>query len=102
MKTLWHRLQQLWTGPPLPRKPPLPEGDERLIQAFEVLADVLCPCGSQIIHQLTLASTTDCPRCGRTIAIRAIEYARVGPIPEPVITVGFVERIRFTSRRGVH
>jgi hypothetical protein len=80
----------------------------KLIHRIDLRVDVSCPCGSQVIHSLTLMSTAECPRCGRLLAIRGIQYERSSPaaVPKPVISVGWVqsdETLRRLSRaRGVH
>lgn len=91
-------------------QPPAPEVVEgtKLIHRIDLAVDVSCPCGSQIIHHLTLMSTAECPRCGRLLAIRGIHYERSSPaaIPKPEISVGWVQSdatLRRLSRvRGVH
>lgn len=80
---------------------------EKLIHRIDLTVDASCPCGSQIIHHLTLMTTVDCPRCGRTLAIRSITYFRTSPaaVPKPVITMGWVhssEALRKSETRGVH
>lgn len=82
------------------------DGD-KLIHRVDLTVDASCPCGSQIIHHLTLMTTADCPRCGRTLAIRSIEYHRTTPaaVPVPVISIGWVhsdELLRGSRTRGVH
>lgn len=81
----------------------LVDGD-KLIVRTDVFVEALCPCGSQHIHRLTLFSTSECARCGRTIAVRSIEYHRVGPdeIPTPQITIGFVMTEDALHRRETH
>ena len=85
---------------------PIVDG-EKLIRDFAVYAEAVCPCGSQHLHRLTLVSTSECARCGRTIAIRSIDYFRRGPneLPEPRVSVGFVQTDEALGRRvtrGVH
>lgn len=82
------------------------DGD-KLIHRIDLTVDASCPCGSSLIHHLTLMTTVDCPRCGRTIAIRSIAYHRTSPasIPNPVISIGWVhsdEHLRTAQTRGVH
>lgn len=79
----------------------------KLIHRLDLTVDASCPCGSQIIHHLTLMTTVDCPRCGRTLAIRSIEYHRTSPaaVPDPTISIGWVhsdELLRGARTRGVH
>jgi hypothetical protein len=89
--------------------PALPDRttDAKLVHRIDLTVDASCPCGSTLIHHLTLMSTADCPRCGRTLAIRAIEYHRTSPasVPIPVISIGWVhstESLRHARTRGVH
>jgi hypothetical protein len=79
----------------------------KLIHRLDLTVDASCPCGSTIIHHLTLMSTADCPRCGRTLAIRSVQYLRASPaaVPDPQISVGWVmsqESLRVVRTRGVH
>ena len=65
---------------------PVPKIDGRkLVRADDMTINHAVPCGSEIIHHLTLMSTSECPRCGRTLAIRSIFYHRTTrrrvPIP---------------------
>ncbi len=88
-------------------RPAEPEEDfdsERLVHRFDVTVDATCPCGSQILHHLSLMDTADCPRCNRSFGIKAIAYhcAPTG-LPDPVITIGWVRSTRkMRTRRGVH
>jgi predicted RNA-binding Zn-ribbon protein involved in translation (DUF1610 family) len=98
-----------WLTPPAaptPEPPGRVDGD-KLIHRLDLTVDASCPCGSQVIHHLTLMTTAECPRCGRTLAIRSIEYHRTKPasVPTPVISIGWVhsdELLRRTETRGVH
>jgi hypothetical protein len=90
-----------------PEPPPLQVDGDKLIHRFDLTVDASCPCGSQIIHHLTLMTTAECPRCGRTLAIRGIEYHRTSPaaVPLPTISIGWVhtdEMLRGVRTRGVH
>jgi hypothetical protein len=82
-------------------------GGERLIDRFEVTCTAYCPCGSRHIHYLTLVSTSECARCGRTLGIRSIDYNRSGPhdMPDPIVSVGYLQTDAALDRRptvGVH
>jgi hypothetical protein len=86
---------------------PHPLDTSHLIEDFDVMVGCRCPCGSNILHRLTLVSTAECIRCGRTIGIRSLEYFRPGPAqqPKPRITVGFVHTQAFLRTRktiGIH
>ena len=96
-----------WVTPVPARHESLPVGDQRLVHQFDVTAVVLCPCGSHVFHHLTLVSTSECPRCNRMLAIKAIHYERTMPsvVPDPVITIGWVmdpEKLRNRETQGVH
>ena len=86
---------------------PTPEPVAKLIHRVDFTVDATCPCGSQSIVHLTLMTTVDCPRCGRTMAIRAIEYHRTTPaaVPDLRISIGWVQSdamLRQARTRGVH
>jgi hypothetical protein len=88
-------------------EPTLEPESERLIDRLDVLVDAYCPCGSTHLHHLTLVSTSECARCGRTLAIRSIHYARTSPwvMPTPQVSVGYVftpESLRSRQTAGVH
>ena len=105
MIELLRRLLRRSTPPPSPF--PLPEkikDSDKLIVSFELFVDARCPCGSQHIHRLTLYSTSECARCGRTLGVRSIEYIRSMPSlrPEPVISVGYVLTDEALARRETH
>lgn len=94
---------------PTPQPPaPLEVGDsERLIVSVEVFVDARCECGSEHIHRLTIYSTSECARCGRTLGVRSIQYIRSSPgmQPKPYISVGYVQTedaLRRRETRGVH
>lgn len=86
---------------------PAPNG-EKLIEDFALRVGCRCPCGSQLLHQLTLVSTADCPRCGRTFGIRSIVYYRrgTGALPRPEVTIGWIFSAEKLAQRpavgGVH
>lgn len=65
---------------------------EKLIERVDLTIEARCPCGSKIAHLLTLHSHADCPRCGRTFAIRSLQYFRRSPdqLPDMHVTIGFV------------
>jgi hypothetical protein len=93
--------------PEPPGEPTLEPESERLIDRLDVLVDAYCPCGSTHIHHLTLVSTSECARCGRTLAIRSIQYARTSPsvMPTPQVTVGYLftpEALVKRTTTGVH
>lgn len=71
---------------------PVSEPRTDLIVRLEVYVEALCPCGSQHLHRLSLNSTALCARCGRTLAVRSLEYFRphVEAIPDAHVTVGYV------------
>lgn len=69
---------------------PVTSGNE-LIEDFDLVVGCRCPCGSKVLHQITLASTADCARCGRTIGIRSIVYyRRPDELPVPVVSIGYL------------
>ena len=79
----------------------------KLIHRLDVFVDAQCPCGSAHIHRLTLATTSECRRCGRTLAIRAIQFFRekYGAMPQPIVSVGYVQLDETLAKRqttGVH
>jgi hypothetical protein len=79
----------------------------KLIDHMDVFVDAYCPCGSQHLHRLTLVSTSECARCGRTIGIRSIVYYRSSPsqMPTPNVSVGYLLTESALARRptrGVH
>lgn len=86
---------------------PQPDGG-KLIEDFDLMVGCRCPCGSKILHRLTLVSTADCPRCGRTIGIRSIVYYRrgLGTLPMPDVSIGWVmtdEKLAARpAAKGVH
>jgi hypothetical protein len=101
---LWTRLRTAWAPPP--ESVEEPDGS-KLIQEFSILVVCTCPCGSTMPHQLSLTSTADCRRCGRTIGVRSITYVRRGPgvIPRPEVTVGYVltpQALRARRTVGIH
>lgn len=69
-----------------------PEAGAELIEDFELRVGCRCPCGSRMLYQLTLVSTADCARCGRTFGIRSIVYYRScpGSLPSPVVSIGYL------------
>ena len=77
------------------RQGPAGAGDCGWAQAHsprvDLTVDAGCPCGSPIIHHLTLMTTADCPRCGRTLAIGRFHYYRSSPRPSGRPSVGWVE-----------
>lgn len=82
---------------------------ETLVRRLDLFVEALCPCGSQITHQLALHSVIDCPRCGRAFAILSVEYERApGPdkLPDVHVWVGYVAKResprRPTAHVGVH
>lgn len=83
--------------------PPGPPRPVYYVEDVDVRVGCRCSCGSQVLHQVTLVSTADCPRCGRTIGIQSFVYYRRGPgtLPDPRVTVGEVfEEGRPTPRGG--
>ena len=103
LRSLFRRLPP----PPDHAEPTLEPESERLIDRLDVLVDAFCPCGSTHIHHLTLVSTSECARCGRTLAIRSIQYARTSPsvMPTPQVTVGYLftpEALVKRTTTGVH
>lgn len=89
-----------------PDAPGRVDGD-KLIHRVDVVVDASCPCGSTVIHHLTLISTADCRRCGRTIGVRSIEYHRRSPaaVPQPIISIGWIHsetHLRRSPTTGVH
>jgi hypothetical protein len=104
-KTRLTELWRQWTAQPAP--PPHQVETRKLVHRLDLTIDATCPCGSDILHHLTLVSTSECPRCGRTIAIRSFEYFRSSPasVPDPIISIGWVvtqELLRSARTRGVH
>lgn len=103
--TRWVRFLR-WVSPTDDAQP-LVDGD-KLIGRIDLTVDAKCPCGSQVSHILTLHSHADCPRCGRTYAIRSIEYFRQSPeqLPNAHVTVGYVVTRaalrKATALGGVH
>ena len=101
------RLSEWWRRIAPAPPPPAPEQTRKMVHRLDLTIDATCPCGSDILHHLTLVSTSECPRCGRTIAIRSFEYFRSSPasVPDPIISIGWVvtqELLRSARTRGVH
>ena len=81
--------------------------EPKLVKSVAVLVLARCPCGSQIDHALSLYSSRECPRCGRTIGIRSIHFDRAGieHLPEAHVSIGFVvtkDTLRRAKTGGVH
>lgn len=74
-----------------PKCEPVFDG-HKLIERVELMVEARCPCGSSHTHLLALHSSADCARCGRTFAIRSIEYFRKSPnqLPDMHVTIGYV------------
>jgi len=94
------------TAPPPQANVPLPDS-AKLIQQVEVTVMCLCPCGSKLPQRLSLLTSAECLRCGRTMAIRSFQYMRshYGEIPNPSVSVGYLHTDDSLSRRstsGVH
>ena len=102
----WLRtLAKRWAVP----EPPEPQAryGAELIDRLDVLVTAYCPCGSTHLHHLTLVSTSECRRCGRTLAIRSLQYLRphYSDLPDPEVSVGYVvtpENLRARTTQGVH
>lgn len=91
----------------LPSAPPEELDGDKLVVSVDLFVDARCPCGSEHIHHLTLYSTSECARCGRTIGVRSVQYIRTSPSlrPDPYISIGFVQTDDALRRRvttGVH
>ena len=100
------RLVARWWPPEEPPEPQTRYGAD-LIDRLDVLVTAYCPCGSTYLHHLTLVSTSECRRCGRTLAIRSLQYLRprFSDLPDPNVSVGYVvtpENLRARTTQGVH